>query len=194
MRRLMIITGPMRSGKTRFCRELFRILRQDSLSPFSITEENARDAAGIPISLSLRDEETGETMALGSRADGPALPGRPYGAFRFSGEAFAWADAKVRAAVARGCGPIIIDEIGPLEVNEGGGFSGTLEWAAENGDCPLLLTLRPELEDAFLAKCSPLWKSNLAGVYPLSATAFSRTLEAVSGDVFRHCQDLKGNI
>ncbi|MHB0896971.1 MAG: nucleoside-triphosphatase [Spirochaetales bacterium] len=194
MRKLMIITGPMRSGKTRFCRELFSILRQDSLSPFSITEENARDAAGIPISLSLRDEETGETMALGSRAEGPALPGRPYGAFHFSGEAFAWADARVRAAVARGCGPVMLDEIGPLEVREGGGFSGTLEWVIENGECPLLLTLRPELEQAFLAKRSSLWRSNLAGIYPLSATSFNRMLKVVSSDVSRHCQDLKGII
>lgn len=194
MRKLMIITGPMRSGKTRLCQELFIILKQDSLSPFSITEENIRDAAGIPISLSLRDEETRETMALGSREEGPALPGRPYGAFRFSSEAFAWADARVRAAVARGCGPVIIDEIGPLEVHEEKGFFGTLEWVAENGSSPLLITIRPELEEAFLAKRSPQWRDKLAGMYPLTATSFSRTLEALSGDVFRHCQDQKGII
>jgi len=194
MRQLMMITGPMRSGKTTFCRALFSILKQESLSPFSIIEENTRDAAGVPISLALRDQGTGETIALGSRGEGLAHPGRPYAAFSFSREAFRWADARVKAAVAGGCGPVMIDEIGPLEANEGGGFFATLAWVIGNGACPLLVTIRPELEEAFVARLPPSLRDSVIGVFPLGAATFNRMLGTMSDDVFRHCQDRKGTI
>ncbi|MFA5851314.1 MAG: nucleoside-triphosphatase [Spirochaetales bacterium] len=190
MRQLMMITGPIRSGKTAFCRTLFSILKQESLSPFSIIEENTRDAAGIPISLALRDQGTGETIALGSRGEeGLALPGRPYAAFAFSQEAFRWADARIKAAVARGCGPVLIDEIGPLEANEKGGFFETLLWVMENGTYPLLVTIRPELTKAFEARLPPSVRDGVAGIFPLEATSINRMLGTMSNDAFRHCQD-----
>lgn len=194
MRQLMLITGSMCSGKTTFCSALFDILRSKSLSPFSILEENIRDARGIPLSLALHDQGSGETIPLGSRGSGIPLPGRPYPAFIFSTGAFRWALAKVKAAVAQGCGPVMIDEAGPLEANEGGGFFPAIEWAMENGACPLLVTIRSDLEEAFIDRFRKTGRFLDARSFPISVATFDMMLRTVSDDVFRHCQDRKGTI
>lgn len=192
MRQLILLAGPMRSGKTTFCKALFPLIARESHSAFAIVEENQRDAEGIPVSLSLRNLGTGETFYLGSRGQEPREFGKPYPPFTFSAEAFSWAESNLMKAVGECDCPVLIDEIGPLEVRGGGGFFRMVEWAIENGTCPLLVTIRPDLVEAFIDRLSSSSGMPEHKRFSISSLSFDRTLRSVFNEVFRHCQEGKG--
>jgi len=204
MRELFIVTGPMRSGKTTFCKKLFALLEAGSIRPFAIVEENLRDPRGIPVSLTLHDLGADEERPLASRATsvpGLALdrvPGSgsefPYPPFRFSEPAFSWARDRAKAAVEKGCGPVLVDEIGPLEADEGKGFFPTVAWLLDHGDCPLLVTMRPGLEKAFLDRLSGSGERSLGGAAIFHCEADREEPQTVAAEIFRHCQDRKGAV
>lgn len=194
MRDLILILGPMRSGKTTFCRELYRLLADKSPPPFAVIEENIRDSEGFPVSLALRDISAGEEIPLARREERPSGGRGGRAPFAFSEEAFPWAESRIKKAVAEGCGILMIDEIGPLEAAEGGGFLEIVEWALANGDCPLLLTLRPELEGLLLERLSSSSALPRVDRLRLDAGDLDRTLRFASEAIFRHCQERKGTL
>jgi nucleoside-triphosphatase THEP1 len=188
MRKLILLTGPMRSGKTSFCKALFKLLKEKSPLPFAIVEENERDREGIPISLALRDLGTEEEIPLASREWSlPPVHGA-YPPFVFSAQAFSWAEARVRKSVEMGCGPVLLDEIGPLEANKGEGLFGIIEWTLINGSAPLLLTIRPDLVESFTGKISASTGFDSVERYRIDALPLGQGLQTVLDVVFHHCQ------
>lgn len=192
MRDLIVLKGAMRAGKTTFCRALYRELSKTPLRPFAIVEENTRDREGYPLSLFLRDLGSGEGIALASRPRAASRAGsRSRIPFVFSEQAFAWAEAKIKKAVAEGAGPVIIDEIGPLEALDRGGFWDTLPWVMERGEYPLLLTLRPELERPVVDGLkAAIGDFSLRG-FVLDSAESQNVSESFFKRIFCHCQEAK---
>lgn len=135
-----IITGPVRSGKTtrlaRWARE-----RGDVGGVLSPDGPNGRTFV---------DPATGDTCAMEN--PGPDEAALVIGRFRFRAAAFEWANERLRAAAASGGGtPLVIDEIGPLELAGGGLHAGLLA-ALDRPGGELLLVVRTHLVDEVRTK------------------------------------------
>lgn len=144
MIRLLLVEGERGSGKTSALREAARLARTAGLRVAGLLTEQERDEAGMPLQSRLVDLAGGESRLLalrGGKLGGPSWPpaGRgPAGLapFSFSEEAFAWGLARLEAALdaaqaeAGGLGGeeaplrlLILDEVGPVELELGLGFA-----------------------------------------------------------------------
>jgi nucleoside-triphosphatase THEP1 len=148
--RAVILTGERGTGKTTLC------LAFAALSPrcTGLVSPPLLDAGGVRVGFAARNLSTGEEWVLG-RSD-IELCGPRCGRFSFSSGGIARAVDCLRgilassAAAAAGAGSspgsvVVIDEIGPLEVERGEGLAPVLPLLAAAGD--LLLVARPSLVD-----------------------------------------------
>lgn len=181
MRKLILVTGPMRAGKTSLCKALFSILEQKCTRPFAIIEENQRDGQGIPHTIVLRDLGGDESMPLASRKP---LPSAGYPPFDFCPEAFAWAMDRLKTAIEQGCGPVILDEIGALETRQGGGFLMAAAWAMDHGKEPLVMTIRPERVDSLLERLSSMTEIGFKQCYQLGDIDPEKLASVIADYVF----------
>ncbi len=182
----ILLVGPMASGKTSLCKKLYAAMKAEGINPFALVEENLRNEAGYPIELWYSELGTGKRRFLGRRADAfPALS-----PFVFDPAAFAWADGRIHKAVEEGCGALILDELGPLELQRNGGIMPSLEWALTTASCPIVLTLRPDLE-AFVVPRLPVPMTRTPLLFQLSPNP--REIEGFSivQRIIRHCQKEK---
>lgn len=132
MKRIMILTGPIRSGKTTRLAEW---------------ESDRWNVGGLlspdgPRGRFFLDLTTGDTQAM--EHPGVGEEAIIVGRFQFRAAAFEWANA--RLSIAAGCGwaVIAIDEIGPLELR-GGGLRPGLEAALRQRPSDVLLVVREHL-------------------------------------------------
>lgn len=138
--RAVMITGPIGSGKTRLVQSLAETLRAEGLpvegiaSPRILKEEET-------VGYKVVDLVTAEERVLCQ--DHP--PGVPFRRFYFQPEALDFANRLLEKA-AQEAEVIVVDEVGPLEL-EGGGFAPGLA-AAIRSQALLILTVRPFLVDA----------------------------------------------
>jgi len=198
---LILILGPMASGKTSLCKFLFRTMAEEELNPYAIIQENRRDPEGYPTELRLVELPRGEGRFLGRR--GTSEPKREmFGEhkfeegesrrekqpFIFEDSAFAWASDRIRSALTRGCGTLIIDEIGPLEVLSGGGLAPALETAAKRKGLALIASTRPSLEHELLRRIPGLGARSLLRIVA-NPDRDARDLFFLSRTIIRHCQD-----
>jgi nucleoside-triphosphatase THEP1 len=149
MTRAVIITGDRGAGKTTLC------LALAALSPryAGLASPRLHDAAGIPVGFSARCLATGEEWVL-ARSDAE-LDGPEFGRFSFSSAGIARAVGCLRGVLssaegAEGGGAprravVVIDEIGPLELERSAGLAPALPLLAAAGH--LLLVVRPSLVD-----------------------------------------------
>jgi len=84
----------------------------------------------------------GEQRLL-ARTDGD-LGGPRTSRYSFDADVFSWVIGRLRAAISQGCDLLIVDEIGPLELEQGMGLAPILSDLSE-GNFLLLLVVRPEL-------------------------------------------------
>ena len=193
---LVLLLGPMASGKTSLCTLLFQTMADRSMNPYAIIQENRRSPQGYPVELSLVELPGGEKRFLGVRegfsGTGPFddTAGTALKPFAFDHSAFAWASAKLEQALAEGRGILILDEIGPLELQKGEGLMPALEKAARAETLTLVLSLRPNLEKQLL-RCLPnLVSRRLLRIY-LGQHRDENELFFTVSDIIRHCQDTK---
>ena len=142
MARALILTGGRGAGKTTLCLALASLSHRyrGLLSPRIFT------ATGTPVGSSARCLETGEEWVL-CRSD-IDMDGPRFGRFSFSSAGIARAVDCLRGILTRspGAAPhpvIVVDEIGPLELDLGAGFAPVLPLLAGAGN--LLLVVRPSL-------------------------------------------------
>jgi len=182
----ILILGTMASGKTSLCKKLFDAMKAECSNPFALVEENIRNEEGYPVELWYSELGTGERQFLGRRAD--VFP--TLNPFIFNPAALAWADARIHKAVQEGCEALILDELGPLELLHNGGIMPSLEWALTTASCPIILTLRPDLEASLLSRLpAPMARAALR--FQLSTNP--REIEGFSivQRIIRHCQKEK---
>jgi len=119
----VLLTGPVNSGKTTACDKLREIARANRWKVGGVTIEKELDENGKVETLILKDLMAGNRVEVGR----PAVEGEelPEGWFKFHKwifhrEAFIWGNMLLSRPAPMDL--IIIDEVGPLEM-EGTGFA-----------------------------------------------------------------------
>jgi energy-coupling factor transport system ATP-binding protein len=129
---------------------------------------------GVKAGIDVVDVAGGTSRRLATRAGGD-VPGRPegdralsHGGWSFDREALAWADGML-AAASPTCDLLVVDELGPLELLHGEGFTAAfgLVDAADGG--VIVVVVRPELVDVARRR------------WPLAQVATPETLAELTG-------------
>jgi nucleoside-triphosphatase THEP1 len=147
---ILIISGTRSSGKTSFCTSLSKILRSNgwdvagllSLPVIKKGEEIAKDAFDI---------RSGVRRSLGSvKLHGRATTEVQIGRWTFDAKTIDWCNTIFQSSIP--CDFLIIDEIGPLEFDQGQGFLEALP-ALDSGEfINGVVVIRPHLLAAALQR------------------------------------------
>ena len=125
---ILVVSGSRGVGKTTLILGLARVLGASGLRVGGIASPLERGRDGRPLAIDALDLGTGERRRLATRGlsggesrttDGERREGLPLS---FSAETFAWAEERFREAARGSFGLVALDEIGPIEVDEGRGF------------------------------------------------------------------------
>jgi nucleoside-triphosphatase THEP1 len=109
------------------------------LTPVILSED------GFPAARHALMVSDGEQRLL-ARADDD-LGGPRTDCYSFDADVFSWVVARLRRAISQGCDLLIVDEIGPLELEQGRGLAPILSDLSAGGRPSLLLVVRPELAE-----------------------------------------------
>jgi len=147
MPKQLLITGALERGKTTLCGELARQARADGwdvkgvLSP-AVLEE------GRKVGIDLVDLSSGERRPLAYRER--PTDGIHTKRWSFIKDATEWGNAILGASTP--CDLLIIDELGPLELERGEGWLNGLKAMDSGGYRLALIVIRPPLLDTALKK------------------------------------------
>lgn len=135
MARVSVLTGNRRIGKTTVCRETVALARaqgDECGGILTVARDGARD---------VYDVRTGEVRRLTQPPD--AQPAVVQGRFRFNPETLSWAKEVLSQSVP--CDLLVIDEIGPLEIERGAGWVTAFEVLHSRAFALAVVVVRPEL-------------------------------------------------
>ncbi len=148
---ITIITGSRGVGKTTFLLKLIEELKNKGTHPSGILTPPVYDKDGNKVGFYALDVATGEHWELG-RSD-KLLSGPSYGPFSFSERGFDKANEILKKILTEDPVDLFLDEIGPLELEKGYGFSPVLSLISSFSiDHNLYLIIRPELIDEFVRR------------------------------------------
>jgi nucleoside-triphosphatase THEP1 len=143
---IAILTGPFGSGKTTACRQLADLARQRGLNRAGIVCP-ARFNGGHKVGIDLLNLRTCECRPLAEADNQPSeLRTTRY---RFDTDVIAWGAALLGTACP--CDVLIVDKIGPLELERGQGWVNALTVLREGAFDLAVVVVRPGLIDAFRA-------------------------------------------
>ena len=148
---IMLLTGPRGSGKTSACRALVADVRVRGGSVAGLVCP-ACFREDVKVGIDVVELAGGSRRRLATRA-GDDLSGRPEGAreltlgeWSFDPEALAWAD-EMLAAAPPACDLLVVDELGPLELLHGEGFTAALDLIDAGSSGLIVVVVRPDLLD-----------------------------------------------
>jgi nucleoside-triphosphatase THEP1 len=143
---IAILTGPFGCGKTTTCRQLADLARQHGLDCAGIVCP-ARFDGGRKVGIDLLNLRTGECRPLAEADDQPsALRTTQY---RFGADVMTWGATILDTACPGDV--LIVDEIGPLELERGLGWVNALKVLREEQFDLAVVVVRPSLVDVFRA-------------------------------------------
>lgn len=145
--RLYALTGPRGAGKTTFCQKLIGLARATGRDVAGLISPAVVEA-GERIGFDVEAIRTGERRILG-RATPAAGLDVALGRWCFSSAALAWGNQVL--ATSCPCDVLIVDEIGPLELRRGEGWTAALDALRRGPYRAALVVVRPELLDAAYA-------------------------------------------
>ena len=149
--KLLIITGERKAGKTTLCRALVRRIRARSI-PISGITSPAVFVDGQKTGIDAVDLSSKERRSLAVYDPEPAPPaggGKPLH-YRFDPAVIDWGNAIFRKAVPATV--LFVDEIGPLELKRGQGWTAALNALDARQYQIAVMVMRPELLDESLAR------------------------------------------
>jgi nucleoside-triphosphatase THEP1 len=150
-KRIIILTGPPGSGKTTTCRHLADLTQQQGVDCAGLVCP-ARFDESRKVGIDVLNLRTGECHLL---AEADQLPAALHTkAYRFDVEAIAWGAAVLDTACP--CDLLVIDEIGPLELERGQGWVNALNVLREGQYEVALVVVRPSLLDTFRSKMNDM--------------------------------------
>ena len=154
----VLLTGKRQVGKTTVCRQVAELVRELGYDPAGVLTPVLLDKDGFPVArhaLMVSDcEQRLLAWASGDLGKGNLKPetrnpklstgGPRTGRYSFDAAVLSWVIGRLRGAISHGCDLLVIDEIGPLELEQGKGLASLLSDLSK-GTLPLLLVVRPEL-------------------------------------------------
>jgi nucleoside-triphosphatase THEP1 len=136
----ILLTGEIRVGKTTVCEKLIEFCYKHDLIPRGILTPAIYDLTGKKIGCDALNIETGERWLLAHiehKLDGPQI-----GHYTFNREALQRAIEVLKTASKLPYNLLIIDEIGPLELEYNEGFAPIVDLLPFQGNGHVLLVVR----------------------------------------------------
>lgn len=154
MAQIILLTAPIRSGKTTACERLVERARAEGLRLGGILAPARYDAEGVKAGFDVVDLLGGERRALARVEQGDGE--RTVGEYAFAAEVMDWALERAMVALGRPLDLVIVDEIGPLELRRRGGFAPLLEELPRARAATVILIVRSGLLEALRGRLRSL--------------------------------------
>ena len=142
--KVVVLSGGSGCGKTTLCTRVIALARAQGFELGGILTPPRLDQ-GLKVGLDVEDVRTGQRRPLAELigiTDGPAT-----GRWRFHAGALAWGTSVLRSATP--CDLLIIDELGPLELIRGQGWTIALDVLKTGAYRLALVNVRPALLSRF---------------------------------------------
>lgn len=139
----VLLTGERQVGKTTVCWRVAELARGLGYDPAGVLTPVIPDEEGFPATRHALMVSDGQQRLL-AQAEGD-LGGPCTRRYSFNADVFSWVIARLRGAISQGCDLLIVDEIGPLELEQGRGLAPLLSNLSLGVHPRLLLVVRPEL-------------------------------------------------
>jgi len=120
----VLLTGQRQVGKTTVCKQVAELARGLGWDPAGLLSPALLDEDGLPVAYHALMVSDGEQRLL-ARADGD-LGGPRIGRYSFDANVLSWVIGELRRAISQGCDLLIVDEIGPLELEQEKGLAPLL--------------------------------------------------------------------
>jgi len=138
----ILLTGQRQVGKTAVCKQVAELVRGLGYDPAGVLTPVVLDKDGFPAIRYALMVSDGQQRLLARTDDD--LDGPRTSRYSFDADVFSWVIGRLRGAISQDCDLLIVDEIGPLELEQGRGLAPILPDLSA-GKLPLLLVVRPEL-------------------------------------------------
>jgi nucleoside-triphosphatase THEP1 len=146
---LILLSGPVRTGKTTLCLRLAEEARARGLCVSGVLTPAILED-GVKVGIRALDLCAGETRLL-ARVDRD-LGGVRVGPYSFDDRVLAWVARRCERALGHGDGLVFVDEIGKLELNRGGGLARLIPALARPREGIAVAIVRDFLLDALLER------------------------------------------
>jgi nucleoside-triphosphatase THEP1 len=150
---LILVSGPVRAGKTTLCRRLVERARECGL-PVGGVLTPALIEGGVKAGIQAVDLRSGETRLL-AHVDRD-LGGTRVGPYSFDDQMLAWVVLCCERALEGDDSIVFVDEIGKLELNRGGGLARLIPMLAWPREQITVAIVRDFLLDALLERLPEL--------------------------------------
>lgn len=146
--RLLLVTGPRGAGKTRWCMDMAGRARARGLCLRGLVSPAVFED-GQKTGIALEDLQTGERRQLAHRkgAEDGDIHTQDW---QIMAETLEWGNSILEKIET--CDLFILDEVGPFELEHGGGFVAGLELVAHVKDFPCVAVVRPSLVETARAR------------------------------------------
>jgi len=141
----ILVTGERGAGKTVFCRAVVEAVRALPGPPAvaGVVSPRAYEGGG-QVGIDVEDLRTGRRRRLATlRSPGEPARSQATRLWRFDEEALAWGNEVLRSATP--CDLLVVDELGPLEFEESGGWSAGLAAVDSGAFSAAVVVVRPRL-------------------------------------------------
>jgi nucleoside-triphosphatase THEP1 len=175
----LLVTGDRGAGKSTFCRALVETARALPEPPgvAGIMSPSVYEG-GEQVAIDAEDLRTGRRRRVAClRSTGEPAPSEATKLWRFREEALAWGNEVLQAAVP--CGLLVVDELGPLELEEGRGWLAGLAAVDSGAFAVAVVVVRPRLLAAARRRWPDAAVVEVAGVAEAAEVAGRR-----AGDLF----------
>ncbi|MFH1560210.1 MAG: nucleoside-triphosphatase [Chloroflexota bacterium] len=143
-----LLTGQPGSGKTGWCYEYVNWLRSFGVSVGGVLSPGVHEA-GTRIGFDLVDLLTGDEIVFAREKGKAHFEGVPVGAYTISDEGLAFGLNAIERAVHKPCDLVVIDEVGHLELDDGGLMPAvSVAWMSPVNT---LIVVRSSLQDEVLS-------------------------------------------
>ena len=165
---VLVVTGPSRAGKTTVCRRVVEAAGRRRLSIAGLLTEDGTDEAGNALQI-VRDlssnrchllaqarpgkdgARAGYAVDLLRRPESPYPPDGYHLRWEFDAEGLEFGREALRVAGQKACDLLVVDQIGPLEMRHGGGWTCVFELVRAGRFGLALVVVNPAVVDEFVA-------------------------------------------
>ncbi len=168
---LLLLTGARGVGKSTVCARTVELARDQGLVCGGIITLRGDAGTNAPMATGdtryVLDIRTGVRRLLTLPVTAPSSTSVLQGRFRFDADTLAWGRNVLLEAAFASLDLLVVDELGPLEVERGQGWAAVIKALPHTQARMVLVVVRPELVDRLLARLPERVWSPWAGGWPV---------------------------